>query len=103
VAVTHIAFNDQLQHGRLLRRCLNGLEDGYENLLDVIDVMAQMLDGDGSAVGHFAYHVSKFGFADTTAAKACWDELQSLKGKLSVNSSVTDVNAALLQAFAKLR
>lgn len=103
MAVTHISFNDQLTHGRLLRRSLQQLEEGRTELNNTIATMSTMLDGDGTNVSHFLYFVSKYGFPSTAEAKAAWDELNSLASKLNVNTSVTDVNAALLQAFNKFR
>jgi hypothetical protein len=101
MAVSHIAFNDQLPHGRQLRAALSKIEDGYESLNEVIAIMTRMIDGDGSSAAHFTYMVTKMGFADTAGAKAAFDELNSLAFKLNTNASVTDVNAALLQVFSK--
>lgn len=103
MAVAHIAFNDQTQHGRLLRQFLNGLETSLDTGNDVLDVMAKMLDGNGSDASHFAYFVSKFGFATTADAKAAFDELNSIMFKLNTDASVTSVNAAMKQVIAKLR
>ena len=103
MAVSHIAFDDQAKHGRLLRRALQQIEEGKDNLDDTIAAMALMIDGDGSQAAHFTYMTTKFGFASDAASKAAWEELNSLKFKLSTNDSVTDVAAALAQAFAKFR
>jgi len=103
MAVNHIAFNDQTTHGRLLRRALQQQEEGLQNLNEVIATMALMIDGDGSDATHFAYATPKFGFTNDAAAKAAWDELNSLAGKLNTDGSVTFVNAAMKQAFNKFR
>ena len=103
MAVAHIAFDDQTNHGRILRRSLQHLEDGLEELEDLIATIATMIDGDGSQAAHFTYVTTKFGFSSDANAKAAWDELNSLKFKLTTNASVTDMNAALLQAFNKFR
>jgi len=103
MAVPHIFFNDQTQYGRVKRRALQMLEEGLENLIDVVEVQVQMLDGDGSQAAHFAYATPKFGYISDAQTKAAHEELQSLRFKLTTNSSVTDVNAALLQAFNKFR
>lgn len=103
MAVTHIAFNQSTQHGLLLRRAVADLELGLEALNDVLAVMVTMIDGDGSQASHFTYATSKFGFESDAGAKSAFDELNSLAFKLNTNSSVSDTNAALLQAFNKFR
>lgn len=103
MAFQKIAFNDTLPHGRLLRHALASLEQGQEGLVDILAAMILMIDGDGSQVTHFDEVMSRFGFPSTTVAKAAYDELQSVKAKITVDSSVTNVNAALVQAFNKFR
>lgn len=103
MAISFLGFNDQLPHGRILRRCLQKLEEGVEEGNDVLAVMPHMIDGDGSDVSHFAEVVTRFGFASTTTAKAGYEELASMLGKLNTNASVSSVNAAMLQAFNKFR
>ena len=103
MAVAHIAFNDQIPHGRIIRRALSQLEEGYEGLVDVIAALALMIDGDGSQAAHFTYMTAKCGFPSDAVAKLAWEELNSLKFKLTTNASITDMNAALLQAFNKFR
>lgn len=103
MALDHILFNDGLPHGRILRNALTQLENGLDSLDDCIKAIQHMIDGDGTSATHFTYVQQRFSFADTTAAKAAWDELNSLYAKLTTNVSVADVNAALLQAFAKFR
>jgi tetrahydromethanopterin S-methyltransferase subunit H len=103
MAVQHLAFNADTQHGRLLRRGLTQLEDGLDQLNDLKGTMQLMIDGDGSQAAHFTYLTAKFGFGSNDDAKAAWDELNSLLFKLNTKSQVSDVNAALLQAFSKFR
>jgi hypothetical protein len=103
MALTHLAFNDQLSHGRLLRQALLQLESGLEALNDIIAVMAVMLDGDGSSTTHFPYITSHFGFSTDANAKLAYEELNSLAGKLNTDASTTNVHAAMLQAFSKFR
>ena len=103
MAFTHVYFNDQIHHGRLLRRALQQLEEGLESLNDIFSALNHMKDGDGSQAAHFARATTLLGFPDDATTKAAYDELNSLQAKLNTNASVTDVNAALLQAFAKFR
>lgn len=99
--MTHISFDETKKHGRELRAALQWLEEGYEALSDLKTVMTHMIDGDGSSATHFAVVTSRFGFTDNNVSKAAWDEINSLLGKLNTDGSVTFVNAALLQVFAK--
>lgn len=103
MTVSHILFNDQTTHGRLLRRALQQQEEGLQNLIDVLATMQLMIDGDGSDSAQFPYVTTRFGFTNDAGSKAAWDELNSLKYKLTTNNSVSDVNAALLQVFNKFR
>lgn len=113
MAITHLQFNDNLQHGRLLRSGLS-LETARETLIKARDCMQTMIDGDGSSIAHFDEVVRKFGcdgwVADNavtdpqrTVAKAIYDELNSALFKLTTDSSVSSVQAALLQLFNRLR
>lgn len=103
MAVAHIAYSQASQHGAILRSGLISLEDSLARLNGIKGTMQLMIDGDGSSADHYAYMQGKFGFASNADAKAAWDELNSALFKLNTNSSVTDVNAALLQLFAKFR
>lgn len=103
MAVSHIPYNKGTIHGSILSGGLNRLETALDELNEIKGTMALMIDGDGSSASHFAYMQEKFGFLDNAAAKAAWDELNSLLFKLNTNASVSDVNAALLQAFNKFR
>jgi tetrahydromethanopterin S-methyltransferase subunit H len=104
MAVAHLDFNASTPHGSILRRTLTNLERGLEELNDCIATIQLMIDGNGSDASHFVYAAGKFGFpSDGAAMKAAWEELNSLAFKLNTNASVTDVNAAMLQAFNKLR
>jgi hypothetical protein len=104
-----IQFNDQLPHGRMLRAVLNRLEEAVDGGVDLVGksgvpgTMTFMIDGDGSDAAQFGEVTTRFGFASNADAKAAWDELNSLFGKLNGDGSVSNVNAALLQAFAKFR
>lgn len=95
------AFNDQINHGRQLRRCLDQMEESHTSLDDLLLVMAQMLNGDGSQDAHFDEIAANFGFATNAKAHAAWSELSSLAAKFSTDSSVTNVKAAMAQAFAR--
>lgn len=103
MAFTKIHFNGGLQHGQLLRSTLTSLENGHDGLNDIMAALALMIDGDGSSATHFEEVMTRMGTTSTANAKALYDELASLQFKLNTNASVTDVLAALNQAFAKFR
>src|SRR4051812_2928911 len=103
MAFSHIQFNDQLPHGTKLRRGLSNLEEGLDGLNKIRDTMTLMIDGDGSNSTQFAEATTRFGFPDNASAKAAWDELNSLLGKLNSDADQTSVHTAMTQAFSKLR
>lgn len=101
MAIGHLEYNRGTRHGNDLDLLLRSLETGLDGLVDLLAILAQMIDGDGSQAAHFTYVTEKFGFPDDATAKAAWDELNSLASKLTTDGSVSNVNAALLQAFHK--
>lgn len=105
MADNHYSFNAGTPHGSKLRQALTKLEQGLEELIDERDAMALMIDGDGTQAAHFAGEAStEFGFENTGAdAKAAFAEIDSALSKVTTNASVSNVNAALLQLFGKLR
>ena len=103
MAFTHISFNGTTQYGSMLRRLLQDAERSDDAFADILSVMEQMRDGDGSVATHYAEVTSKFGFASDEKAKAAYDELASAWSKISGNGSVTDSRNARDQLFAKLR
>lgn len=103
MAFTHIYFGTGTTHGSMLRSALSQLEVGKRELVNILATMATMLDGDGTNISHFNEVTSRFAFSNNTDAKAAWDELNSLKFKLTTDGSVTSVDAAMTQAFNKFR
>lgn len=101
MAVSHISYTKTSPHGHLLAKALDDLRGGFNGLNLIFNTFNMMKDGDGSQASHFVYAADKFGFPDTTTAKAAYDELNSLQSKLNTNSSISDLNAAMLQAFHK--
>lgn len=101
MAFSHLNYNKSTPHGYLLAKALDDLRNGFLGLNFIFRTMDTMKDGDGSQATHFAEATTRFSFADDATAKAAYDELNSLQAKLNTNSSVTDLNAAMLQAFHK--
>ena len=103
MADNHYVFDRNKDAGYRLAIAMEHLENAINRLLAEKGTMVQMLDGDGTAITHFNAHVTAYGFSDTTNAKAAYGELVSLMGKLDVDSSVTNVTAAISQALARFR
>lgn len=96
--MSHLAFVKSTPHGKDLDDALLAGKAFLRGISDVFAVMDRMRD-DG--VLALAYIQDKYGFPDTATAQAAYDELNSLQAKLNTNASITDMNAAMLQAFAK--
>ena len=90
-------------HGKYLRQGLQGLNNGFDDLNEVLDNMLHMIDGDGTSETHFTEVTARYGFVSNTAAKSGWDELNSVMFKLNTDTSVTSVNAAIKQILAKMK
>src|SRR5678815_3197267 len=103
MAYAHILFNKNTTYGAMLRRVLDLMEQGDDQMTDVRDVLIQMRDGDGSQAVHYARATNLFGFDSDAMTKAAFDELDSAYSKTSGNGSVTNVRAARDQLYAKLR
>lgn len=88
-------------HGRFLQRVVGTVSDGDHWFRELMALMAQMLDGDGSQDAHYATITTRFGFPDTATAHAAYSELQSCYGKISGDSSVSSVRAARDQFVAR--
>lgn len=88
-------------------RALQLIREGVETLTHARAVILQTRDGDGTQAAHYDLTATLGGFtagdyADgPAAAKASFDELDSIHFKLTTNASVSDVAAAIAQACAK--
>lgn len=103
MAVGHITFDRNTSAGGFFGNALAHFEAGLEQLKDVRDAMAQMIDGNGSEDEHYTYAVSRYGFPNAAAARAAYLELSAMLGKLDTNAPVENVAAAINQALAKFR
>lgn len=99
----HISFNPNSTYGILLRTAMGSLETGLVKANEVLGTMTEMLDGDGSSDTHYTYITSKFGFTDNAVAHAGYAELSALVGKLNTDGSITNMHAALIQAFNRFK
>ena len=103
MAVGHISFTSSSQGRERIRVLLSHLEQGLDSLDEEIGTMSQMIDGDGTQDSHYTYMTTTYGFASDAVAHAAFNELSAVKGKVLVDSAVSNVNAALNQAFNKFR
>lgn len=90
-----------------IRRALTMMLEGRQVLINARAAMLQMRDGDGSLASHYDLLAAQGGYqagdyADANAAaKASFDELDSLHAKVNSDASVSAVMTALNQAAAK--
>lgn len=108
MAANHIICNQNNDIIRKVIRALQQLREGRNNLAEVRAAIIQMRDGDGSDAAHYDLFASQASFqagdyADANAAaKALFDELDSLYSKVATDNNVSNVSAAIGQAPAKL-
>lgn len=105
MAIPHIDLGTTL-YSNLIRAAVSKIKLGFDDLVDIIKTVELMKD---TGTGFFtAYAIQKLGAgganeaAQIATCQAAFDELVSLHGKLSVDTSVSNVNAAILQAHRKL-
>lgn len=103
MADSHYAPSPAKSLGASMVQALRSLEDSRESLIRHRLTMIQMRDGDGSVAGHYATVTAEYGFASDADSKSAFDEIDSCLFKLTTDSSVTSVDAALRQLFSRLR
>ncbi len=87
-----------------IQQAVNGMQqvrNGRELLRIAIADLQTMIDNDGAQTSDYATMATLCGFPDAATAKASWDEINSLFGKISTDSSVSSVYAAVNQCCAK--
>ncbi len=111
MSATFIDMSRSTEVGRNNASYLLQARNARDGLVHQLAIMATMLSGDGSAIAHFDLVVTEVGYggweannavtdAQRTAAKASWDELNSLSAKLSATTG--DVTGtAISQACSK--
>ena len=102
MAVAHISYNRETQYGRMIASAMTQIDEGRTGLIDLLGILAKMIDGDPSVAANYSYMVTKCGFTDNAGAMAGYNELNSLMLKLTSNASQIDVANAITQACAKL-
>lgn len=102
-----ITFDTGSNIGRAILGALQKVRDGRQELACLRAVLIQMRNGNGEQAAHYAIQTAKAGYqaegyADAnTAAKASFDELDSLISKLATDEPVSAVMTALDQCCAK--
>lgn len=89
-------------HGKFLQSAIRCNQDADRLLADVMAMMVQMLDGDGSEDQHYATVQARFGFDSVAAAHAAFNELSSAFSKTRGDDQVDHVRAARDQLYARL-
>lgn len=93
-------YRDLVRYGSMLREAVNGLAQVRARML-------QMRDGDGTDAAHYDVLAAEGGYvandyaSANAAAKASFDELDSLLSKVNTDDSVSFVRAAIDQFAAK--
>jgi hypothetical protein len=107
MAANHIIFNKQHDVMRQAVRGMQLLREGRDVLSEARAALIQMRDGDGAQAAHYNLLAAQAGFqagdyADASAAaKASFDEIDSVWAKVATDGATSSVSAAISQAAAK--
>lgn len=101
MADTFYELDESKADAAQLKDALRDWKSGTDKIIFELNKMAQMIDGDGSSITHFVTHVTRYGFEDTSDAKAAYDELASAVGKITTDGSVTNVQSARDQVIQR--
>jgi len=101
MAATNIDFDRSNQFGQEIKAYLNALRKINQDGPNILQAIIHMVDGDGSQEAHFAELVSSGIYPTNADAMASYNELASVNAKLTTDSSVTSVDAAIKQVCAK--
>ena len=102
---THYGFNRNIPAGFRLGRAHESLDNAMQWLVAERDAMVQMRDGADCPSDSLCYAAvtTAYGFSSNAEARGAFLELDSVLGKLTVDSSVSNVNAAIKQFLSRLR
>jgi|SRR6187402_609429 len=109
MAFTHIQISQTVQPAQRIRNAILGIQTNVAALTAELATMATMIDGDPANSANYSEVVSRYGVEGTTLqiqqgfAKALFDEANSLNFKLTTDTSVSSVAAAIAQAANKVR
>ena len=106
MAAPHFDYSQSLPFAIQIRNMFGNLENSFNSLVNnngLVGTMKLMIDGDGSQDVHYHPIAVAAGFADDATARAAFNEILSVQGKLDSDASVSNVNAAVIQAINKFR
>jgi len=103
MAFTHLYYDRTKPYGIMLGNVMSNLESSLNALNGIIGTMQLMINGDGSLDAHYVEITSRFGFPDDATSHNAFNELVAVQGKVNVDTSVTNVHTALVQAINKFR
>ena len=107
MAANYIELDRNTEVGHKLSRYGPMLREAVDGLAQIRDALIQMRDGDGTNAADYDVVVSEGGYVANdyvdanTAAKASFDELDSLLSKVNTDNAVSNVRAAIDQFCAK--
>lgn len=107
MAAQYLDFDKTAEPMRQAIQGLRQVREGRAALANARAIMVQMVDGATSAAANFDLFATECGFqagdyADAnTAAKASFDEIDSLHAKLFATGSTSEVDQAITQCCAK--
>lgn len=107
MAANYIELDRTTEVGRKLSRYATMLREAVDGLAQTRDSILQMRDGDGTSAADYDLLATEGGYvandyADANAAaKASFDELDSLLSKVNTDDSVSFTRAAIDQFCAK--
>lgn len=89
-------------HARYLQKLITTNQDADRLFAELMAMMVQMLDGDGSQDQHYSTIQQRFGFASVAVARAAYSELTSCYSKTRNDDQVDHVRTARDQLYARL-
>ena len=95
MATINITFDESTKLGRRLQSMLSQLRAATRDLPELFDILATMVDGNGSDPTHFTEMTTQLGFGSNDQAKALYDSLYNTINKITVDSSVTNVDTTV--------
>lgn len=103
MASSYLPYNPNTKHGASLSRALTSFEQGMNDLVAQFATMDLMKDPAASGDAVYDAIRTEYGFPTSALAHAGYDELNSALSKVTVDTEVSNVYAALKQLFAKYR
>lgn len=100
---TTIIFNRSLQRSQDLSHVVKTMEQADYQLDRLVDIMTNLLEGDGTDPTHFTTIVTEYGFENNAKAKAAYELLKGVNDINNSTGQVTDVRLARRRLISRLR